>query len=72
MDNRFTMTTHRRPIARRRRIPNRPPWRDIGQVALLILAIVAVWYFAWGRYRHQPPPDVQFHLLNARTGRVQP
>ncbi|GIV19064.1 MAG: hypothetical protein KatS3mg023_0815 [Armatimonadota bacterium] len=66
------MITRRRPNSRRRGTSVRLPWRDIGQVALLMLAIVAVWYLAWGRYRHQPPPEVQFHFQNAKTGRVQP
>ncbi|GIV14710.1 MAG: hypothetical protein KatS3mg022_0145 [Armatimonadota bacterium] len=66
------MTTHQRPVTRRKRTPARPPWRDIGQVALLVVAIIVVWYLAWGRYRHQPPPRVQYRFQNVETGRVQP
>ncbi|GBC96541.1 hypothetical protein HRbin16_02347 [bacterium HR16] len=64
--------TRRRPVVHRRKAPARLPWRDIGQVALLVLAIVMVWYLAWGRYRHQPPPRVQYHFQNAGRGSVQP
>ncbi|MEJ5252819.1 MAG: hypothetical protein HPY54_15090 [Chthonomonadetes bacterium] len=66
------MSTRQRPITRRRRPSAPPPWREIAQVALLMLAIVAVWYLAWGRYRHQPPPKVQYHFKITPSERVQP
>jgi hypothetical protein len=66
------MATRQRPITRRKRAPAPLPWRDIGQVALLILAIIIVWYLAWGRYRHQPPPQVRYHFQRDEAGRIRP
>jgi ABC-type transporter Mla subunit MlaD len=66
------MSTRSRAAVRRRQQPARPNRSEIAQVVLLVLAIVAVWYLAWGRYRHQPPPQVQYHFRTAETGRAQP
>lgn len=66
------MSTRQRPTARRRRLSAPSPWREMGQVALLVLAIGMIWYLAWGRYRHQPPPKMQYHFQTTQRERVQP
>lgn len=66
------MSTRQRPANSRTRRSAPPPWREMGQVALLVLAMVVVWYLAWGRYRHQPLPKVQYHFQTTQKERVQP
>ncbi len=65
-------TRHRTTASRSRPQRARPPWREIGHVVLLMLAIALVWYLAWGRYRHQPPPKVQYHFQTTERGKAQP
>lgn len=62
------MTMYRRTTTR----PKPRVRREVWEILLLMLAILAVWYLAWGRYRDQPPPKVQYQFENSQKGRAQP
>lgn len=66
------MTTPRRTTTRRRRTASPIPWQEVGQAAVLLLAIALVWYLAWGQYRHQPAPGVQYRFVKTERGQGQP
>lgn len=61
--------SRQRTVGRQRRMGLRLPWRELGHVLLLVLAIIGLWYWAWGRFRGQSLPPVRYEFIQAREGK---